>query len=154
MRRPVTRSKKQYVQSIKSPAKLLAAKVAGAKGAPYFGFVERMLATRVSGRQTPSIGFMKSNWTAIVCKFTGTKTLRIMRIVADGAQGIKQAHDQRFIRLLRIRACHYTSMLLGFRALRRRPARALRFAAVNREAITANNRRGSSSIGDASAVRL
>ena len=43
----VTRSKRQYVQSINTPAKLFAAKLPDAKGAPFPGYIEPLFATKV-----------------------------------------------------------------------------------------------------------
>src|SRR3954465_16047378 len=45
--RRVTKSKRQYVQSINTPAKLYAAKLPDAKGAPYPGYIEPLFATKV-----------------------------------------------------------------------------------------------------------
>src|SRR3954452_12016861 len=54
--RPVSKSKRQYVQSINTPAKLYAAKLQGAKGALYPGYIEPLFATKVD--KVPS----SDNW--------------------------------------------------------------------------------------------
>jgi bifunctional non-homologous end joining protein LigD len=60
----VTKSKKQYVQSINTPAKLYAAKLPETKGAPFPGYIEPLFATKVD--RVPSA----DNWVHEI-KFDG-----------------------------------------------------------------------------------
>src|SRR3954454_16568420 len=63
-RRPVTKSKKQYVQAINSPARIYAANLSDAKGSPFPGYIEPLFATKVDA--VPS----SDNWVHEI-KFDG-----------------------------------------------------------------------------------
>src|SRR4051812_2425195 len=59
--RHVTKSKKQYVQAINSPARIYAANLKDAKGVPFPGYIEPLFATKVPSAPSTDSGVKKIN---------------------------------------------------------------------------------------------